>query len=467
MREGRGRILDTRHRRQETGGAHKKFYAMAFFFSDSSDDSTTALNSILFLTSSAFHLWLSSSLNNKRKESRKRGRSSEKTNSCFDRKKLSLIRGRLSPPQARQLGENNEDSMLVEDFRVSSNRFDHHFDVDHDGLFTERYIDIRNSYVGGKNSSTHGREGPNFAGFKSGGRLRRRSRLSYINLHELNHDALDKHFESNQAEEDCKFDFLPNKEDNTNVEECLSFKSSIMPNRLVMVRHGQSEGNINEAMYTSCPDNCIKLTKLGWEQARVAGKTLRKRILSQGSDSSVHFIVSPYVRTMETFHGMASAWCDPKEFNHISDKDLQLQLWYKKLHQMDLTFNEDPRIREQDFGNYQDKAAIQNSKKERYKFGIFYYRFPNGESGSDVFDRISTFLDSLWRSFSNHRAQNYVLVTHGISIRVLLARYFRYSIDQFNMMVSAIQDFLPTFYSGKINSNRPNLNIRQIHQIVK
>lgn len=50
------------------------------------------------------------------------------------------------------------------------------------------------------------------------------------------------------------------------------------------------------------------------------------------------------------------------------------------------------------------------------------------------FDRVSTFLDSLWRSFESGRAQNYVLVTHGISIRVFLARYFRYSIDQFHML---------------------------------
>lgn len=46
------------------------------------------------------------------------------------------------------------------------------------------------------------------------------------------------------------------------------------------------------------------------------------------------------------------------------------------------------------------------------------------------FDRVSTFLDSLWRSFETQKAQNYVLVTHGISIRVFLARYFRYSIGK-------------------------------------
>ena len=79
---------------------------------------------------------------------------------------------------------------------------------------------------------------------------------------------------------------------------------------------------------------------------------------------------------------------------------------------------------------------MQIAKKERYKFGIFYYRFPNGESAADVYDRVSTFLDSLWRSFDTKRCQNYVLVTHGISIRVILSRYFRYSIDQFNLLAN-------------------------------
>ena len=56
------------------------------------------------------------------------------------------------------------------------------------------------------------------------------------------------------------------------------------------------------------------------------------------------------------------------------------------------------------------------------------------ESASDVFDRVSIFLDSLWRSFEMNRSRNYVLVTHGIAIRVFLARYFRYTIDQFNIL---------------------------------
>lgn len=53
-----------------------------------------------------------------------------------------------------------------------------------------------------------------------------------------------------------------------------------------------------------------------------------------------------------------------------------------------------------------------------------------------MFDRVSTFLDSLWRSFDTNSSRVYVLITHGISIRVILARYFRYTINQFHMLAN-------------------------------
>lgn len=58
------------------------------------------------------------------------------------------------------------------------------------------------------------------------------------------------------------------------------------------------------------------------------------------------------------------------------------------------------------------------------------------------FDRVSTFLDSLWRSFESGRAQNYVIVAHGVSIRVFLARYFRYSIDRKFLLLSSYHDMI-------------------------
>lgn len=124
-----------------------------------------------------------------------------------------------------------------------------------------------------------------------------------------------------------------------------------MPNKVVLIRHGQSMGNINEDLYSTTPDNAMPLTKLGWEQARHAGQVLREQVLPPGE--SVHFIVSPYVRTVETFHGVVSAWCDPSSFSYIQDRDKRLKAWYQRLLELGLTWHEDPRIREQDFGNYQ------------------------------------------------------------------------------------------------------------------
>lgn len=48
---------------------------------------------------------------------------------------------------------------------------------------------------------------------------------------------------------------------------------------------------------------------------------------------------------------------------------------------------EEVQLREQDFGNFQDAALKAAEKSERLKYGRFFYRFPNGESGADVYDR--------------------------------------------------------------------------------
>ena len=42
---------------------------------------------------------------------------------------------------------------------------------------------------------------------------------------------------------------------------------------------------------------------------------------------------------------------------------------------------EELRIREQDFGNFQDPEQMKECKAARSSFGRFFYRFPSGESG--------------------------------------------------------------------------------------
>ena len=146
------------------------------------------------------------------------------------------------------------------------------------------------------------------------------------------------------------------------------------PKRLILVRHGESQGNVDDGIYEHTADNALHLTKKGWGQAESAGRALREIV----GDESVHFYVSPYVRTRETFHAIAKAF-----------GGYQTVPW-----------REDPRIREQDWGNFQDVKKVAEQNKERKMFGKFFYRFPDGgESSCDVYDRVSTFLETLYRQW--------------------------------------------------------------------
>lgn len=40
-------------------------------------------------------------------------------------------------------------------------------------------------------------------------------------------------------------------------------------------------------------------------------------------------------------------------------------------------------------GNFQDKEQMKIEKAVRARYGRFFYRFPNGESAADVYDRIT------------------------------------------------------------------------------
>ena len=145
------------------------------------------------------------------------------------------------------------------------------------------------------------------------------------------------------------------------------------PRRVILIRHGESEGNTNLSIYKTKPDAALRLTAQGRQQALSKGRALREEL----GDSKVHFIVSPYTRTRETMHYILQAF-SPEQYGSVV---------------------EDPRIREQEFGMFQDPEKMPEIMRERRKIGAFYYRFPDGESGADVYDRVDNFVEHLHRTF--------------------------------------------------------------------
>lgn len=173
-------------------------------------------------------------------------------------------------------------------------------------------------------------------------------------------------------------------------------------------------GNVDESAYVNTADWRIPLTDIGKKQAHEAGKILREKICEK--DASVVFYYSPYLRTNQTLDEILP---------FFNEKEIVSCL-------------EEPRISEQQIGNFQNVQQVLDAKAERSKFGRFFYRFPSGEAGLDVYNRVSSFIPTLVRDcnqydHAGHNLDNLniVIVTHGLALRLFLMRWFQWSVHDF------------------------------------
>ncbi|KAG6701499.1 hypothetical protein I3842_08G168200 [Carya illinoinensis] len=194
-----------------------------------------------------------------------------------------------------------------------------------------------------------------------------------------------------------------------------------LPKRIILLRHGESAGNLDNSAYTKIPDPQIPLTPAGLAQARLAGTNLR-HLISRSSSSShwrVHFYVSPYLRTRSTLREIGRSFSKRRVIG----------------------VREECRVREQDFGNFQVEEGMKVIKETRERYGRFFYRFPEGESAADVFDRVSNFLESLWRDIEMNRLHHdhshdlsLIIISHGLTSRVFLMKWFKWTVEQFELL---------------------------------
>ncbi|KAK9376803.1 histidine phosphatase superfamily [Lipomyces chichibuensis] len=203
------------------------------------------------------------------------------------------------------------------------------------------------------------------------------------------------------------------------------------PRLIILLRHGESESNCtftprhlrlslitkvliseigDKSINRYVPNHKVPLTSRGHEQALAAGKRLRE-ILLPGENVLIY--TSPYRRTRETTEEIVS-----------------------QLDGVEYRVYEEPRLREQDFGNFQfDEVEMSRIWKDRARYGHFFYRIPNGESAADVYDRCAGFNETLFRQFSSDKfAKVLVLVTHGLMSRVFLMKWYRWTVERFESL---------------------------------
>jgi broad specificity phosphatase PhoE len=123
------------------------------------------------------------------------------------------------------------------------------------------------------------------------------------------------------------------------------------PSFIYLIRHGESEGNVDNSIYSHTPDWKINLTKKGEEQATEAGVKLAKDFVEEWINvperKRLIIYTSPWYRTRQT----------AKLINRSFNAEIR----------------EDPRIREQEWGNYAEEHSKQKIERERKEFGTFFY----------------------------------------------------------------------------------------------
>jgi NAD+ kinase len=184
-----------------------------------------------------------------------------------------------------------------------------------------------------------------------------------------------------------------------------------MPVDLILVRHGESEGNVvselskkgeHEAVerFQGRHGSTFRLTKKGVEQAKKAGEWIRENI-DLVSPKLCRFYVSSYVRAMETA-------------GHLG---LPNAKWYIEM-----------ALREREWGDLDVKSYAERQQRFEASLAMkkttpLYWIPPNGESVAQVAEgRIYRMLGTLARECSEKRV---VIVCHGEvmwAFRVLLER---------------------------------------------
>lgn len=168
--------------------------------------------------------------------------------------------------------------------------------------------------------------------------------------------------------------------------------------RRILIRHGESLGNVDPSKYFEMPDHAIPLTQNGIQQAIQAGQQLNN------IEGSFGFYYSPYHRAMATMQNIV-AQIDPQRIKFC---------------------RRDDRLREHETPH---KITLSESR-ERYHNGKYFYRFAHGESCCDVFDRLASQRETALREASMVNADNIVCVGHGTQIVVDLAACLNIDINQ-------------------------------------
>ncbi len=201
--------------------------------------------------------------------------------------------------------------------------------------------------------------------------------------------------------------------------------------RILVIRHAESDEDINPNLHGEVTDEEISLTDKGTEEAFEIAQAVRRRTANY---KSLRIYSSPSRRARE----MASIIRRTIDFSGIEH------------------FHE-PSIRNLDWGNTTPEN-VKGIERERYRVGVLRYKFPGGDHCPTYVRRIGFFVQRLLDLKYKEDPEVAIIVTHGFALRIIAKFLLEMSDDDFRWIKNPpncyIADFMIGIF-GEITIDKP------------
>jgi broad specificity phosphatase PhoE len=196
------------------------------------------------------------------------------------------------------------------------------------------------------------------------------------------------------------------------------------PIRIFLVRHGQSEANLDKSVNARVPDHAIALSEEGLRQARAAGDFLAQRF--SGPDNAglrLRILCSPYARTRQTSASIEAAMT---AHGVAFDKREAVELRELEFGLFDgIPDDQLPLLYPREYGYYQKHLDFE---------GEFFAPMPLGESRCHVAQHVKGVFGTILRDSFPDRERpinDFIVVSHGVTIRCFRMQWMHYPWEWF------------------------------------
>ncbi len=204
------------------------------------------------------------------------------------------------------------------------------------------------------------------------------------------------------------------------------------PLKLILIRHGESAGNIDKRKHFELADHAVPLTDLGRRQAFASGEWLGRYLLEHNTpDTKTRFWVSPYARTRQTadevirgIEAVASTIDDdPRRNKFAFDRREHINLVEQQFGLFD-------GIPEEQLPEVFPRESAHYNKQLEFE-GKFWARMPMGESRFDVAVRVHQAFGTFHRDYDKKGINQLVIVSHGVTIRAFQMQWLHRTYEWF------------------------------------